>query len=179
LLDGYEHAYIFRSPNAEDVECVECNKFDGKPLNLEHLSVTDLPPWHDNCECQLSLYPVPTSTQLLDFFADSNEEEDLTAKEERCVISVKRDLIKRHPTWSEGRIKSSAIAICRAAFEPGTKRKKRDASTGEKMNKRCLAAAKSEIRSKNPSFSASKVNALAQEICKMHALDPSPGTLVK
>lgn len=175
LLDGYEHAYIFRTPKDDDAECVECDKIHSKRISLEYLSITDLPPWHDNCECQLSLYPEPTNAQLLDL----DEEEDLTAKEERCIIRVKRDLIKRHPTWSEGRIKSSAIAICRARFEPGTRQRRKDASTGEKMNKRCLAAAKAEIRNKNPKFSVSKVNALAQEVCKMHALDPSPGTLIK
>lgn len=247
LLSGYDHAFIFRSPKEEDVECTECDKFDGKRISLEYLSVTDLPPWHDNCECKMSLYPEPK--YILDMIEDSEEfvdakkkktydqtmhvhkmptldnsttgpaddspnhtheyndgkqtdppidgddghvhvlEEgpetgppievkdataDLVPKVERCVIRVKRDLVKRHPTWSEGRIKSSAIAICRSRFGPGTKK---DAA-GEKMNSKCLEAAKADLRSKYPDFSAKKINDLAQELCKMHASDPPPTALV-
>jgi hypothetical protein len=91
---------------------------------------------------------------------------DLTAKEERCVISVKTDLRKRHPTWSSARIKESAIIICRAAKGPGTKK---DASAGKKMNSKCLQAAKKDLHKKYPKLSAKEINGLAQELCKMHA----------
>lgn len=174
LLRGYDYAYYFRTPKEEDVECVECDKFHGQRFNLEHLTVTDIPPWHDNCECQISLYPEPKDSELLDFM--DLEEEDLTAKEERCVLAVKPDLRKRHPTWSGERVKSSAIAICRAKFGPGTKK---DTSAGKKMNNKCLDAAKADLRKKYPNLSAKEINGLAQELCKMHATDPGPGTLVK
>lgn len=173
LLRGYDSAYFFRSPKEEDVECSTCDEFNGKRFNLEHLTVTDIPPWHDNCECKLSLYPEPVSAQLLDSM--DSDGEDLTAKEERCVMSVKTDLRKRHPTWSSERVKSSAIAICRSKFGPGTKK---DASAGKKMNNKCLKAAKADLRKKYPKLSAKEINGLAQELCKMHASDPPPMTVV-
>jgi hypothetical protein len=181
LLSGYDHAYIFRTPVEEDEECTECDKFHGKRISLEYLSVTDLPPWHDNCECKLSLYPEPKFIidTTVDTVTDSSStSEDLNPKVERCVISVKADLIKRHPTWSEGRIKSSAIAICRAAFEPGVKKNSDKQTAGEKMNSKCLKVAKADLRKKYPKLSAKQINSLAQELCKMHAVDPPPTVLV-
>lgn len=181
LLSGYDHAYIFRSPVEEGVECAECDKFDGKRISLEYLSVTDLPPWHDNCECKLSLYPEPKFVidTTVDLLTDSNNaSEDLNPKVERCVISVKKDLAKRHPTWSEGRIKTSAIKICQAAFSPGTKKNSDKQTAGEKMNNKCLKVAKADLRKKYPKLSAKQINGLAQELCKMHAVDPPPTTLV-
>jgi len=244
LLSGHEYAYFLRSPQEEDTECTACDKSHGQRISLEHLVVADIPPWHDNCECQLSLFPEPTSAQLLDFTdakkkkktydqamhvhpmptldnsttgpADDSpnhtheyndgkqtgppvdgddghihvleegpetgppqevkdEIVDLTAKEERCVIAVKPELRKRHPTWSSGRVKSSAIAICRSRFGPGTKK---DASAGKRMNSKCLDAAKADLRKKYPKLSAKEINGLAQELCKMHALDPAPTTVV-
>jgi hypothetical protein len=172
LLMGYDYAYTFRSPKEEDVECPACDEFNGKRFSLEHLTASDLPPWHDNCECKISLHPEPTAKQMLDF---TDGEEDLTAKEERCVMSVKTDLRKRHPTWSNERIKTSAIKICRAAASPGTKK---DASAGKKMNSKCLQAAKADLRKKYPKLSAKEINGLAHELCKMHATDPPPMTVV-
>ena len=97
-----------------------------------------------------------------------HDAEDLTAKEERCIISVKKDLIRRHPTWNSQRIKSSAIAICRAAT-------RRDAKAGgEKQNDACIRAAKAALRRDNPKLSTKKINGLADRICKMHALQPKP-----
>jgi hypothetical protein len=96
------------------------------------------------------------------------DEEDLTAKEERCIISVKKELVRRHPTWSSQRRKSSAIAICRAVT-------RRDAKAGgEKQNNACIRAAKAALRRDNPKLSTKKISGLADRICKMHALQPKP-----
>lgn len=43
--------------------------------------------------------------------------EDLTAKEERCVLRVKAQLRKDHPDWDAKRVKVSAIKICRASID--------------------------------------------------------------
>lgn len=104
------------------------------------------------------------------------EEEDLTAKEERCVRKVKKDLVTRHPTWSAERRKSSAIAICRAA----TRRDKNNPAKpsldkptkGEKQNNKCLSAARAVLRRDNPKLSTKEINGLAKRLCKMHALQP-------
>jgi hypothetical protein len=130
----------------------------------------------------MSLYPEPkfiidTTVDLLIDGTSSNQE-DLNPKVERCVMSVKTDLAKRHPTWSEGRIKTSAIKICQAAFSPGVKKDSDKQAAGEKMNSKCLKVAKADLRKKYPKLSAAKINGLAQELCKMHAVDPPPATLV-
>jgi len=110
---------------------------------------------------------------------DDEETQDFLPKVERCIIEVKKDLTSRHPTWSNERVKSSAIAICRSRFEPGTRRKgrKRDkakTAVGNKLNSACIKKAKASIRKENKGLSAKEVNALAQNICKMHALEPNP-----
>jgi len=105
------------------------------------------------------------------------ETQDFLPKVERCIMHVKEDLMKRHPTWSEQRVKSSAIAICRSKFEPGVGKKKRDqnaTSIAKKLNSACIKQAKVSIRKENKGLSAKEINALAERICKMHALDPSP-----
>ena len=110
---------------------------------------------------------------------EDEETQDFLPKVERCIIEVKKDLTSRHPTWSAERVKSSAIAICRSKFEPGAGRRgrKRDASktaVGNKLNSACIKKAKASIRKENKGLSAKEINALAERICKMHALDPNP-----
>lgn len=108
---------------------------------------------------------------------------DLIPKVERCVLAVKPDLRKRHPTWSEQRVKSSAIAICRAKFEPGVGKDVFDArygkmnpskARGPQQNNACMRAAKAAIRRSNKGLTSKEINALAERMCKMHALQPKP-----
>ena len=77
-------------------------------------------------------------------------------------------------------MKSSAIAICRAKFEPGAGKNSHDVKMnppkpkGKAQNAACLRAAKIAVRKGNKGLTSKEVNTLAERICKMHALQPKP-----
>ena len=65
LLLGNDTIYVHRSD--EDAEpCEICDPFAGRKLSLEHLVITDIPPWHDNCECPYSLSAKPLPSKMID-----------------------------------------------------------------------------------------------------------------
>jgi len=122
----------------------------------------------------------PVFDRKYDEAAQDMDVEDLIPKVERCVIGVKKDLRKRHPTWSSSRVKSSAIAICRAKFEPGVGKNAQygkinpPKAGGKAQNNKCMRVAKVAIRKGNKGLTSKEVNALAERMCKMHALQPKP-----
>lgn len=122
----------------------------------------------------------PVFDRVYDEAVQDTDIEDLIPKVERCVISVKKDLRKRHPTWSGSRVKSSAIAICRSKFEPGTRKNAQldkinpPKTKGKAQNNACMRAAKVALRKGNKGLTSKEVNALAERMCKMHALQPKP-----
>jgi hypothetical protein len=46
------------------------------------------------------------------------------------------------------------------------------------MNSKCLEAAKADLRKRYPNLSAKEINGMAQELCKMHAVDPPPMSVI-
>ena len=59
-----------------------------------------------------------TATEMAKLVCDETKEiKDIPAKVERCVLSVKKDLRKRHPDWSYDKIKTSAYKICNSKIK--------------------------------------------------------------
>jgi hypothetical protein len=99
---GHKSVVIDPDVNA----CEECLKNKGKMIDLQYVTIEQVPGFHPYCSC--SLKPVNQSK--------SDSEDALTAKEERCVLQVKKQLRKKFPGRSSEDIKISAIKICRASL---------------------------------------------------------------
>ncbi len=87
---GYSFAHI-----QVDSNCEECLNQD-HTLELDVLVFDSVPPTHSNCSCKVVL-------------------SDFTKDQEDCILKVKRQLRSENPSWSEQRIKSAAVTICRAS----------------------------------------------------------------
>jgi hypothetical protein len=75
-----------------DGDCESCLKQD-QVVDLEIISFDSLPPVHPNCTCKINI-------------------SDFTASKEDCILKLKRQLRLDNPSWSDTRIKSTAIATC-------------------------------------------------------------------
>jgi hypothetical protein len=93
--------------DVEGTACEECKNNQDLTFDLEYITIDELPGLHPNCHCTIK--PIHNNSE--DFI-----QQDLTAKEERCVIRVKKQLRSKFPARSAEAIKVSAIKICRAAI---------------------------------------------------------------
>ena len=96
--------------NAENA-CDRCKHYSGRKTAISFSNVGDIPPFHSSCRCKIVN---PEHTVKLTS-ADAEEEDG--DKLERCVLSVKSDLRKRHPDWDEKKVKSAAFAICNSRIK--------------------------------------------------------------
>jgi hypothetical protein len=88
--------------------CEECFKNKNVTIDLQYVIIEQIPGFHPDCSCDLK----PTNINP----SESDSRDDLTAKEERCVLQVKQQLRKKFPGRSHEEIKVSAIKICRSAI---------------------------------------------------------------
>lgn len=86
-----------------DKACLSCSLKHNQPIDLNNISMDDLPPHHPGCNCKYDIVMAEEVDHLLE-----------DGKLERCVLEVKRSLQKEHPDWTEDKIKSSSFAICQS-----------------------------------------------------------------
>lgn len=81
------------------------------------LQPEQMPPFHPACQCKASLEVV--QVQIDEETEETKTQDSIQdgAKLDRCVASVKSDLKKKHPTWSDKKVESAAFAICKAKVE--------------------------------------------------------------
>jgi hypothetical protein len=97
--------------------CRTCKDFSDKSIEIRHVDIDTVPPYHAKCACELKPPSrVEQTLPLLNSQEDIEELEDET-KLERCVMKVKASLRKRFPGWSAEKIKTSAFKICNSRLK--------------------------------------------------------------